>query len=617
MKRWNYKFIGIAVAVTLLGLSCTAIGTEIISNEEKIKIIEEIVETKIREAKGGDAQSGILDAVAEKFTLDAEETPEFKNFIRQLEEQTGKKYPASYKELENRYAATAEHSYPIYKIGDDVSVIFVLHGKPFNVRGRYYRQDSKFVWVGSKKILKTNLAKDIAPRFDAVQTKQLRARFVQQNINRYQHEKELYLARLKARNSNLIHRLQGNVLYNKKWLSVRQMVQQKYAEVRARQDKLINDSIQQAKTHPDYNEKIKILESIIQNYPNHKSLSNVEVLLRRFKEEHINKLIADAIKKAHGTPDYNAKFRILESIIQQYPDHKSLSAVKKILAKYKMEYFRKAEEIQKIIECCSQPKMNFRKLSKEYKIDLWDSNLQSQIKAQFHGIPKADKLLVILRDLQQKEYRESEEAIKQLSINDTKQKVQLVIRKTINQGSPCNLWIFPVKFEKKIGNLHEIIEEIGRNWRSYREHQKKCTSLKQNLKHQQERYRQYQECVRNGLTEYWSQFEKANSAVMNIRSELSGHLEEAEKSARLMKKYHDEADSMLRQLSIHHMKTAIDRKQLLVELKSELCSLSNVKGPIILLAVETIYFGDGFESFQSWYKEYIPSNNEREWILGK
>lgn len=190
--KWNFKKIVIIAAA--MELFCMAAAAEELSSEEKIKIIEEIVNTKIKEAKGADALTEVLESVAAKFPLDTDkDTPESAAFIKDLEEQTRKKYPATQKDLENRYVLMAEKNFPVYNVGDKITVVFMLHGKPFTVSGPYYRQDSSHVWVGSKKILKSNLAREYAERFNAALVKQLRKNYVVQHIHRYQQERENYL----------------------------------------------------------------------------------------------------------------------------------------------------------------------------------------------------------------------------------------------------------------------------------------------------------------------------------------------------------------------------------------------------------------------------------------
>lgn len=348
--KWNCKKIVIAATMMQLGLFCTADVAKGTVSEEKIRIIDDIVETKIKEAKGGDALSEVLDAVAAKMQLDTDkDTTEYSAYINELQEQTRKKYPLSDRELEIKYSPIAENAYPTYNVGDKVSIVYQLHGKPFTVSGPFYRQDSRFVWVGSKKIPKFNLPREYADRFDPAQTKRNRAGFVQRSIDRYHHTKNAYLKNLKRKNADKIGELRGNILYEKKWRSPREVVMAKYAAVFARQENSI----------------------------------------------------ATAVQKAKDSSDYNEKYKILEAIIQKYPDHKSIAEVKAMLQNFKAEYARKTAEVKNILAYCSQPNVEPPLLKNQYGIDLLEVQLLSNIEYKYRGIPDANKLLEVLNRFQQ------------------------------------------------------------------------------------------------------------------------------------------------------------------------------------------------------------------------
>ena len=343
--KWNFSKIVAAAAMMQLGCFCTAAAGA--SSSEKIGIIDEIVNTKIKEAKGADALSEVLDAVAEKFPLDTnEESPECSAYINELREQIRKKYPATDQELENKYRPIADKNYLIYNIGDQITVIFLLHGKPFTVSGPYYRQDAKFVWVGSKKILKAHLSKRHAPGFDPDQTKQLRESFVAQNIRRYHQQKDFQLKMLKSRNQEKILELRGEIKFNRKWLPPRKVVMEKYAAAFARQNNSIAESIQKAKDSPDYNEKYKILEAVIQQYPEYKSIDEVKALQEQFKQDHINSIITNAIRQAKAAQDYNEKYKILEAVIQKYPDHKAIPDIKALQERFKQDLIKAEDDLK-------------------------------------------------------------------------------------------------------------------------------------------------------------------------------------------------------------------------------------------------------------------------------
>ncbi len=227
----------IAAALMQSGLICTADGAEELTGEDN-EIINEIVATKIKTSGRGDTKAEILKAIDTIFPLITKDNPESSAFIKQLKEQAWKKYSATDKELETQYSVEAEKTFPIYKVGDKISVVFLLHGKSFSVSGSFYRQDAKFVWVGSKKILKANLAGDYVSRFDSDQTKKLRKNYVGQQIQRYHQERDKYFSMLKSSNGDRIDELRGNHKAKKRRMSARKIALQKYqTEVKFRQEK--------------------------------------------------------------------------------------------------------------------------------------------------------------------------------------------------------------------------------------------------------------------------------------------------------------------------------------------------------------------------------------------
>ena len=544
--KWNFRKIVVAAAVIQLGCFCTTAAED--SSSEKNGIIDEIVNTKIKEAKGADALSEVLDAVAEKIPLDTDkETPESSAYIEKLEEQARKKFPAADQELENKYRPIAEKSYPVYNTGDHITVVYLLHGKPFTVSGQYYRQDSRFVWIGSKKILKAQLGGEYASRFDLIRTKQLRASFVAQNIRRYHQQRELHFKKLKSQNHEKISELRGEIKFNGKWLPPRKVVMEKYAAAFARQDRLIAESIQKAKDSPDYNERCKILESVIQKYPDHKSIPDAETLLEKFKTV----------------------------------------------------FGQKTEEVKNILAYCSQPKVSYSKLNHEYKINLRNRDILSQIQNRFRGIAGCDQLQNRLRSLQLKMFQMSLNAVKQLVINDPRLKPQLIIRKKINVDSNCRLLIFSLEAEEEVTKFYDTLLKLGQNWNKYKHLQKESENLAQKAKRLElERKNAEWRGDTSGPTgiEVWQASQDSSNTKLKSYDAL--------KQATLLKR---EAELMLVPVSSKGRSGG--------GIQSAPVSLSNVKGPIIILAWEQLDFGDGFEALQGWYTYFTPSGDTQEWIL--
>ncbi len=576
--KWYFKIIVIAAAAVNLVLFCTeAAAQEELSSEEKIKIIEEIVETKLKEAKGGDAKSDVLKAIAAKFPLDPTDTPEYLTLVKQLEEETRKKYPVPDKELDAKYMAIAENSYPLYKPGDNVTVVYLLAGKSFTVSGLFYRQDASFVWVGSKKIPRRDLAKDYALRFDSDRVNQVRRNYVQENVRRYQQEKKSYLENLKRRNTDRMHMLRGEIEYEKTWSTARAIALQKYASAAERQDKLIAESIRKAQDCSNCNEEYKILEGVIRQYPNCKSRSSIENRLQEMKGEWKRK---DEIRQQ------------LQGIWQlqfseKRPQWQSISrrhyAVEQALYKARSlqeeaSYDQAIAEVEKII-------------SREPQISsaAGAQNLLQTLKQQREELRQEQRRLA-----------ESREAVKNLSINDSSQRAQIVIRKKINVSASATVFIFPMERKKEIKKLHNIIYNILYNYLSYK--------------------KQYSEGKRladagNGVNvTSVSSFSESS----NLLDQAESHMKQAQTALQLFEKYHNEAKNILLQITMQSMNNTTDKKQRLIALESGPVTLSNIRGPIILFAFEYFNFrmpDEDFNSFQSWYMEYTPTSQTVNWDL--
>ena len=534
--KWNFRKIVVAAAVIQLGCFCTTAAED--SSSEKNGIIDEIVNTKIKEAKGADALSEVLDAVAEKIPLDTDkETPESSAYIEKLEEQARKKYPAADQELENKYRPIAEKSYPVYNTGDHITVVYLLHGKPFTVSGQFYRQDSRFVWVGSKKILKAQLGGEYASRFDLNRTKQLRAGFVAQNIRSYHQQRELHFKKLKSQNHEKISELRGEIKFNGKWLPPRKVVMEKYTAAFARQ----------------------------------------------------NNSIAESIQKAKDAPDYNEKYKILESVIQKYPDHKSIPDAETLLAEFKTAYASKSEEVKNILAYCSQPKISYRKLINEYKINLEDRDILSQIQNRFQGIPGSDLLQKLLRALQLKMFRMSRDAVKQLAITAPGQKPQLIIRK--NRGSrKWNLWIVPLELKQVIKELQLDMKNMDTEI-SKAKHYKILTNKA--------------DAERNLLA---GKRASAAQFVSNMQDALK-YNEMCHEATKRCSSYNIAARNTMNQLNN-------DSRICWVIPNGLSYSLSNIRAPVILFAWEN-YYDDTFGSnlLHGWYLEYKPTFQTVVWDL--
>lgn len=336
---------------------------------------------KSRRPGGSDVRSEVLDAVAEKIPLDGEETQESVAIINQIKQKVRQEYPLSDQELTERYMPKAESLYPVYKQGDNANIIFLLHGKQFYASGPYYRSDSTYVWVGSKKILKSTIPSDYACRFDVKLNEAKRNGYVNSKIYDYHRRADSFEQKLLAAQHDNIEASRNKFKINGKWQTARAVTEQKYAAASSRQDQSIEN----------------------------------------------------AIKRAKHCETYAETYRILESLLHRYPNHKRHTEITAVLNEYKEAYSRKTEEVKNMLAYCSQPQIDPQILKNRYGADLLDVRLLSKMKTCYRDIPDSGQLLTALDQYQQVVAgRIIEDGLKRADAAQTYQETFQILRNVIN-----------------------------------------------------------------------------------------------------------------------------------------------------------------------------------------
>lgn len=164
--------------------------------------------------------SAVLDDVYEIMPLDIDKTNNKKlspEFLRQSEERARVAYPVSDEALKERLSAEAEEKFPVYHVGEVVTVYHAIYGGTFDkLTGKFRREDPKFVWIGDKKIDKAKLREDIAPRFDRNRIEKIKKEYVEQGILNYSRQRSLYESKL---NEAELRNIRGFIQYEGKFLS--------------------------------------------------------------------------------------------------------------------------------------------------------------------------------------------------------------------------------------------------------------------------------------------------------------------------------------------------------------------------------------------------------------
>ena len=220
--------------------------------------------------------------------------------------------------------------------------------------------------------------------------------------------------------------------------------------------------------------------------------------------------------------------------------------------------------------------------------------LDPQLSARY----RAEDLIQQLKNAKQNLRIPSREAIRRLNVNDTAASPQITIRKTINPGNDCTLWVLPTDRKAEVEKIYRKMCLIGSSFSEYKKHLSDARQLNNRAKN----------VNITGIDSY--------NTSSDYSSQALDHVKKAKQALVRAKESHDEVKAWLMREALQSMNDLSQRKinRKTVNLSSNSCTLSNIRGPILLLTWETINFGDGFSSFQGWYKEYNSSAAET-WIL--
>ena len=218
----------------------------------------------------------------------------------------------------------------------------------------------------------------------------------------------------------------------------------------------------------------------------------------------------------------------------------------------------------------------------------YDSNAKFLSKENRNNIQETIKKLKIRK----KEVAKipSRQAVAQLRFDNSTYKTNIFIRKKINLKNSCYLLIFPVERKAHAQMIYDKIEQIGKSvkaMKSHMEEAKKCRERADKINV-------------TGIDSY--------NQSDNLLTQAREHLKKAQNAILQAKRYHDEVKNLLLQETLTSMKQVMakERDNIVWNIKDNSCDVTNVRGPVILLAWETINWGYDFESYQAWYLEYNP-----------
>ena len=189
-------------------------------SDGRIAEIREIIEKNVQDT-GVDLKK-IHQEVSRIVPLDPVKTPEYRALIEKRDMTVKKKFPLSDQQLRKMFQPQAERLYPLYKIGDQVSITYLLHGKPFTVRGKFYRKNGNVFYIGSAKIAKYTIPDEMVSKLDAVKNNSSKNKYIAERISTYHKNRQAYADQLFK---DEIMQVQGYLKIAQKWVSARDYIQ--------------------------------------------------------------------------------------------------------------------------------------------------------------------------------------------------------------------------------------------------------------------------------------------------------------------------------------------------------------------------------------------------------
>lgn len=338
----------------LSGFEAKATGlVQNLSNKEKICIIKEIILKNLDRTPDYIDQETVLDEISQQMNLDPIQAEGLQGIEREREQQVLQKYPMSDEQLKEKYQQEAENLFPLYNIGDEVEVHYLLHNKSFSISGVYYRSDPTHIWIGTKKILRLNLTRKYSIRFDKDETLILRNQFINEKIERYYKKRLEYKNKLTGKDYWI---KSGFLFFQGQWITPRTM-----AETRI---KYLNEEIKIRRMHQkiagekSLSGRISILQRImnmirfekLDDHP--ERVFEIQNQLIDFKRRYVESQIKLALQEKNP-----ARARIiLQSTISKYPDAVNIAKAKSLLQAAESSITARNQEIQNRITVPEQSK---------------------------------------------------------------------------------------------------------------------------------------------------------------------------------------------------------------------------------------------------------------------
>ena len=327
----------------------------------------------------------------------------------------------------------------------------------------------------------------------------------------------------------------------------------------------IEKSIQIAAAQEDYKQSITALENILKKYPQYPVAAQQQTY-----QSKVNRLIAEKKEKLK-----NLQKKIAERInryIQENPDTQN-----QLLTFFKHEAAvdrTKGEKILLATTNLASAMEKAQKQSNEEAAKTLNAALENSAEAiiKHEAIALKNKIETAIR--QEAEYNAQMKKLQEIRVTNGYYG-DFVIKKHINANNNWTLYLLPL-------SQRETVYKI---WNLYRDHHK-------NRKLGDQYNRTSDDYHRQGYYLYQAAAEYKKMATDCLRESSSAR---------------DNANGLFRELN--KLKPVSHR------IDSNICSLSNLNVPVILVVSEDVIYGTSFLSGHVWYFEYIPGQSNNSWEI--
>ena len=311
----------------LTGIETDEIKTDnFLSNEEKIRLIKESILKNQDVFENYVDLNAVFSEISNFMNLDrnvTKETIEMEHTRRKLVEQKFSDEVSAKQQFEKE----AEEKFPLFNIGDEVKVLYLLSGKSFCASGIFYRINQDCVWIGSKQILRKTLSEVSYINLFPEKNFETRDKYIKEKMKAYRHLCSAYEQELTEIE---YEKKSGKLFFGGKWMTPRNLIisRVKFINEEGEIERISHDVIDKK----DLKNKIAHLKHILRiiklRFPDHvERIMEYQKLLKSDIKLHIEELVA----QAKSMKDSRESIVFLDYLISTYPNAENIGLAKEAL----------------------------------------------------------------------------------------------------------------------------------------------------------------------------------------------------------------------------------------------------------------------------------------------